>query len=533
MPRHRPLILVVSSFALGIWVARLFQLDFLNNTLALWVLAGVTLISLFGWFIVRRFSWQQLVLTGLLIMVIFTLGLVRYTQQRLPIDIYHQKANYTDEIQGVIVNYPKQSDSRTRFVMKADYDHGHIQVFYRHEDHDPVKLNYGDRIVLKGRIQAPTWINDFDYPDYLAARDIWAVAWPNSEKQIQLIESGQGHPWLHWVQQQRKFLFEQIDLYLSETGSGMFKALLFGERVLLDDQLEDDFRDAGVAHVLAVSGLHLGILMGFFWIMLRWLGLSRTWSYVLIAVLVLVYLTLVGFKVSLIRAALLFGFIGLGHVFKERGWILSAQMDSLQGWALAALIILWLDPQALFGISFQLSFAATMAILLSVPLLEAVQFRFQLQTKSSWPWQKRTMVWFKRNLVALLWVGAVAQLGVMPIVASNFHKLYVGSLLSNILVVPLVMLILWAGVVLLLSFFLPMAAFSSVLGEVTSKLLQTLSLGVSWLSELPAMVFDVPAPPDWLMIIYYLLLTVGALALQQRWHHSSLVRASANASERS
>ncbi len=533
MLRHRPLMPVVSSFALGIWAARLLQLDFLDSTWILWVLAGVVSVSLLGGFLVRRFSWHGFVMTGLLIVLIFTFGLVRYTQQRLPISIYQQKANYTDEIQGVIVNYPKQSDTRTRFVMKADHDHGSIQVFYQHEAHDPATFNYGDRIVLRGRIQAPTWINDFNYPEYLAARGIWAVARPNAPKQIQQIESNQGHPWLHWAQQQRNFLFEQIDIYLTEAGSSMFKALLFGERALLDSELEDNFRNAGVAHVLAVSGLHLGILMGFFWIILRWFGLSRTWTYVLIGLLVLIYLALVGFKVSLIRATLLFGFIGVGHVFKERGWILSAQMDSLQGWALAALIILWLDPQALFGISFQLSFAATAAILLSIPLLEGLQLKLKLQSKSSWPWHKRVRQWFKRNLIGLLWIGTVAQLGVMPIVAANFHKLYVGSLLSNMLVVPLVTLILWAGVLLLLSFFLPVVLFAVILGEGMSTLLEGLSVSVSWLSALPVMMFDVAAPPGWLMGLYYLSLVIGMLALQRRWHHSILVRASVNASERS
>lgn len=533
MPRHRPFMPIVISFALGIWIAHWLRLDFLDAPSMLWMLTGVIIVGLVGWFLAHKLSWPSLMVTVLLLAVVLSLGLTRYTQQRLPINIYHQKANFSDEIQGVIVNYPKQSTTRTRFVMQADHDYGRIQVFYDHASHAPLNLNYGDRIVVRTRIQAPTWIDDFNYPEYLAAQGIWAIARPNSLRHIELIETNQGQPWMHWGQQQRDFLFEQIDTYLTSPADGMFKALLFGERALLDDDLEGNFRNAGVAHVLAVSGLHLGILMTLFWGLLRWMGLSRTWTYVLVASLVLIYLILVGFKVSLVRAALLFGFMAIGHVFKERGWILSAHMDSLQGWALAALVILWIDPQALFSISFQLSFAATAAILLSIPLLEFFQLKYQLQSQSRWSWQKRAFTFFKRNLVSLLWVGMVAQLGVMPFVASSFHKLYLGSLLSNLFVVPLVTLILWSGVLLLLSFALPFASLSQFLGMLTSNLLDGLNASVTWLSQLPAMVFDVDSPPGWLIVLYVLVLIAVALWLQGRWHQSSLARASVNASERS
>lgn len=533
MLRHRPLMPVVISFGLGLWIAHWLRLDFLASPSMLWVLAGMGMVALAGWALTQKFSWPPFIITVLLLCVVFSLGLMRYTQQRLPIDIYHQKANFSDEIQGVIVNYPKQSATRTRFVMQADHDHGNVQVFYDHADHAPPDLNYGDRIAVRTRIQAPTWIDDFNYPEYLASQGIWAIARPNSLRHIELIESNLGQSWMHWGQRQRDFLFGQIDKYLTSPANGMLKALLFGERTLLDDDLEENFRNAGVAHVLAVSGLHLGILMALFWGLLRWVGLSRTWTYVLVAALVLMYLILVGFKVSLVRAGLLFGFMAIGHVFKERGWILSAQMDSLQGWALAALVILWVDPQALFSISFQLSFAATAAILLSIPLLEFFQLKFQLQSQSRWPWQKRAFTFFKRNLVSLLWVGLVAQLGVMPFVASSFHKLYLGSLLSNLFVVPLVTLILWSGMLLLLSFALPFASLSQFLGVWVSGLLNGLNVSVAWLSQLPAMVFEVASPPGWLIVLYDLILIAVMVWLQGRWHQSSLERASANASERS
>lgn len=511
----------------------MLDFDRLQTRPLTWLLF-VLFVTLVIFVLPRLRRWKPLFSATLLLLILFALGMTRYAQQRLPMAIYQQKAEYTEAVAGIIDNYPTQTETHTRFLLKPDYDSGLIQVFYAHEDHAPPQFHVGDHLRLQGFFHAPEVLGEFDYPEYLAGRGIWAIARLSKRAQIEMLDTPARDPLRSWGEQTRNTLFAHIDAVLATPHNHTFKALMFGERAFLDESLEENFRDAGVAHVLAVSGLHLGILIALFWGLLRYLGFSATLTYLLIAVLVSLYLLLVGFKVSLIRAALLFGFLALGNVFKERGWLISVQIDPLQGWSAAALVILFVNPQALWDVGFQLSFAATGAILLALPLLFRLLDQRRFRSRPGLSMKMRLIYAVKRAVVTSLLISLAAQLGALPIVAIHFHKLYVGALLSNLLVVPLVTLVLWNGMALLTVLSVSLAGVTALVGKSLAGLLALLSSMIAYLAVIPGMVFDVPAFPAGLVLGYFLVLIIAALELQRRFAQASrLFRASANASVKS
>jgi competence protein ComEC len=393
-----------------------------------------------------------------LLAAVVAAGSLLYRGSRLPAEALYLQSQEWDYIQGVVADYPAQGPERTSFVLRPRDGPGYLQVFYFHKGvGEPLPISYGDELRIYARVEWPREIDGFDYREYLLQRGIWGTVGVWSRRDIKLVARGRGSPILRFGYSIREGLFHFIDRYIPRH-PGLMKALLFGERGYLEEGLEEQFRDAGVAHVLAISGLHLGIVLGLFWLILR--GTPRrpsaTVSYAVLIPIVTFYLLLVGFRVSLLRAAVMFAFLALGAVLAEQGLILRRWVDPYQSLSAAALAILGWQPQALFDVSFQLSFSATLGIIFFLPKLEkAKPFKF---IRPRW----------LRGMIA---ISLAAQMGVIPFVAWHFHRLYLLVILANLAVIPLVTLALWGGVGFIL------------LGQVGLGLAGYLGLAEDWLLE--------------------------------------------------
>lgn len=462
MARRRPLFALALAWMLGILLGHE-----LSSTL-MPLYAWLTVIGLlFLTAILYRFRCPQWPL--MLLVLTMTLGALFYSHARLPLEQLYPLLENLKSIQGIIVSYPDHRPERSSFVLQPEGLPGLLQIFYYHPDGKYKSLDYGDELHIEARFEIPWQFEDFDYREHLLTRHIWAVGSFWSARQIQYVKSHPGNSMLNWGYRARLSLFELIHQYVPEPGSGLLKGLLFGERAYLTEEIETGFRDAGVMHVLAVSGMNLGILIGLFWAVLRLFRLSATQIYLALLPLVFGYLVVVGFEVSLVRASLMFGFVTLGWVLAERGWILRDWIDPLQGLSAAALAILIWTPPALLDVSFQLSFAATAGICIALQSvlpglqLQGERLRLQWNVASSLP--KRVFFRLSEVVVLFLVISLAAQLAVAPILAYHFHRVYLGALLANLIVVPLSTAALWLGVLVLLFSAFPwqlMAEYSGV-----------------------------------------------------------------------
>ena len=249
---------------------------------------------------------------------------------------------------------------------------------------------------------------------------------------------------------------------LSESGVdgsvyAVVAAMTLGDKSQLTKELRDIYAVSGASHILALSGLHLGIIYTLLSLLLsrrRWQVISQ----VVIIVCIWLFVFLVGMSASVVRSAVMitvYALLSLGHRDKM----------SVNTLAFAAIVMLLFNPKSLFDVGFQLSFMAVLAILLFYPLFESVwsqQFLFDHRL-FSWLW-------------TMLAVSCAAQIGVAPLIAYYFGRISCYFLLTNLVVVPAATLILYLSLLVLL---IPSLAYLLI------YIVDALNQLLSWIAMLP------------------------------------------------
>ncbi len=329
----------------------------------------------------------------------------------------------------------------------------------------------------------------FDYALHLKGRRIYA--------RIRLEKAEVGpvkSRWRHFFACRRAALLEALEPYLNEEQAAVLAAMLFGDKSMLPEDTYTAFQRNGTAHVLAVSGLHVGMLYGLY----AWLaGRKRTpVSCLILAGLLFSYAALAGFSPSVVRAGVMIGI----HTF---GRLLHARYDMLTGAALSAGLILAVSPYQLFAGGFQLSFLAVLLLACLQPLCEK-------------RWLPTLLAAGRRRGLPQEAVSAAAaagrwlipvfllQAGMMPLTAYLFNYVSAGSFFANLPLVLIAGLIVPAGILLLFLLLLPCGAFFFPLGGhlvafLTGKLL--LWNRLSYLDD--ALSFDAVSPPRWCLFVFY------------------------------
>jgi competence protein ComEC len=244
---------------------------------------------------------------------------------------------------------------------------------------------------------------------------------------------------------------------------GVISALLVGDRSSLDPQLRSDFADAGAVHILAVSGLHVGIIYLLFLTILKFIFKKKhaLLQFCLILLLLWGYAALTGFSPSVLRAATMFSFIAVGKFHKRYGNIYNMI-------AASALFLLSINPLLITQVGFQLSYIAVIGIVYFHPKFHAL-----LVVENKY----LNMLW------SLTCVSLAAQLATFPLSIYYFHQFPTLFLFTNILVIPLASIILHLGIGWILLLWVPWL----------SDLLEWLTVKFTWL--LNAFVRSVNAVP--------------------------------------
>ena len=212
---------------------------------------------------------------------------------------------------------------------------------------------------------------------------------------------------------------------------GVIQALLLGQRNEITAEIDTDYKDAGAYHILALSGLHIGILLGLLHFLLRPLEIlpkGRTIKLVVIVLLLWAFALLAGLSASILRATTMFTFVAYALYLNRPTSHFNILALSL------FFILLLLDPLLLFQVGFQLSYAAVFAIVWVYPLLQ------KLWTPQYWIIKKG---W------ELLSVSIAAQLGVFPISLYYFHQFPGLFLISSLLILPFLAFILGYGILVI------------------------------------------------------------------------------------
>ncbi len=349
-------------------------------------------------------------------------------------------------------------------------------------------LRYGDRVLIKGTpnlIRPPANPHQFDYRQFLLRKGVQWQHWISPESIIQVIPAKPTNFYLQ-VSNLRRHLQSHLKKYLNKgPAQEIASAMLLGNRHKVSQEVRDSFAKSGTIHVLAVSGLHLGIIYGVlvyflapwrYHKILRWVLLSS----VLISLWTIALIT--GMAPATRRAAIMFSVLLISKQWKRQG-------NSFNALALSAVIILIIDPYELYAVGFQLSYLALAGILYLQPLM-AKHLKVH----------HRLLRYF-RDLIT---VSLSAQIAVLPLSVYYFHQIPTYFLLGNVVLIPLTFLIVSTGFIFLSFSFSP--AISHSLGKVISFLIETAHQYNRWLASFQGSTIDnLWIKPHQLILIYLLL----------------------------
>ena len=346
-------------------------------------------------------------------------------------------------------------------------------ILYFQRDSLSSRLQMGEELWVRSRISPPVSarnFDEFDYARYLIRKGISGTGfvasghWQFSECQKE--KEGIATV-LYRLAASYRTQIENLYRRLGIEGDeqAVLSALTLGDKTDLSESVRESYSVAGVSHVLALSGLHIGLLYALAFFLLRPLLLGgqsgRFLRSLLLILLLWLFAFFTGLSPSVVRSAAMFSIWALAD-------LCGRQSFSLNTLALTAWLMLLVRPVWLFDVGFQLSFAAVLSILLFQPFLYRLC-----------PVRHRagTYLW------GLVSVSVAAQLGTAPLVLFYFSRFSTHFLLTNLLVVPLVTLILYAAVVLLL--LTPMSGLQAVAAVGLEKMLRMLNLLVRWVEQLP------------------------------------------------
>ena len=340
----------------------------------------------------------------------------------------------TVELRGVVVADPEERDRdvRVRLASVEVRESGawrpvdgdllaYVQPTARlvAERQEPY-LRYGDMLTLRGEVQQPPRFDEFDYREFLARQGIVAVAY---RPQVALLAEGRGFPPLAWLSALRWRMARALAQSLPEPQAALAQGMALGLRAAIPQDLLTDFARTGTTHILAVSGLNIGILLGLVLPLSVWaLGRRRNLPRLLPLVVIWLYALLTGMQPPIARSVVM-GSLYLAALAMGRPGASAAAL----GFAVALLLLI--DPRGLRDVSFQLSFLAMAGLVFISPWLAARGYRLL-------GGRDEPVSGALRFLVEGVAAGLGAILATAPLMAMTFHLFSPAGLPATILTAP-------------------------------------------------------------------------------------------------
>ena len=510
---------------------------------------------------------KQLLLWGgiFFVLSLFALGFFRYqaaVSSPIPPNLYNQKVR----LSGYVTYNPDQPDDEEQetkspqiyisgelsLVREEDSRSDKIKAkilvkqssFYSYKRHSDLglapispntnrlpgssvlsNLQYGDLVEVVGQLRQPQGKRNeggFDYRAYLARKGVFGIIYVRDATSVKKIGAGGGYFWMRWMDNLRRKvegIFEQT-MKGAPIYSSVLKGIILGQKQALPEDILLSFKNSGVMHILAVSGLHVGMIAfaGFLFFNLlfkpltsfadriqqksetsdtHWLpfGFSRfrlsekyiyaKSIYVLTIGLVILYACIVGYRPSVIRASVIISL----YFFAK---IIDRDADLLNLLGLAALLLLLFNATSLWDVGFQLSFVTTAAIIYFMSKWETL---FRLLPQSE-PFQ-----YAKKYFLLPLGVSTSAQVASQPIIARHFNFIYPIAILTNIAAVWVVWYIVCVAFITIITglIWIPLASPFAYANRLAIWVLLRIT---HFFSNIPYAVVEVPTPSIRFFVIY-------------------------------
>lgn len=455
---------------------------------------------------------KQLILACFCLLCLFG-GCIRF-QSNLPVVDEHSLQFYNDSgfitVEGTVCTEPEPGNTTSSFQISAakvqtggDYINASGKALVsvlRYPEY-----RYGDVLRITGKLQTPSEFDDFNYQDYLARQGVYSII---SYPRIEVLDTGKGFKPLAWIYSLRENLSRSLSQALPEPQASLAQGILLGMRNNIPDSLNQAFSRTGTAHLLAISGINITIVIGMILAAGIWLFGKRHSLYIWLALLFIwLYAMLTGMNPPVVRAAI------MGSLFLIAE-LLGRQSSALIALIFAAAIMVGIDPQILWQASFQLSFLAMTGLILISPYVRSLGKKGiteAVDTKSA----ASSAGIFAVNSFA---ITLAAILATWPIIAYYFHVVsFVGLPATFFAALALPPIIITTAVVATVGLLIPVLA--QVLGWISWLVISYFILVVRIFDALPFSSINLESIELWQILAYYACLVIVVTAV---YYHSRL-----------
>jgi len=397
----------------------------------------------------------------------------------IPKNNFYNSIKFEFEVDKIKTNKSKWDNIKAKTI---------VTIYDKTRSYEQIRI--GDRLRLFANIKKPfeaTNPGQFDYSKYLSNSGIFTTSSVKSGD-FEIITHPAYGKWFYIqkIDSFREQIIEKHKVYLKSPKLEILGGVVFGNSAIPPpNEVKQNFINSGLLHLLAASGLNVGLIFGIWFFLTRRLNLPYNFSIISGGLVVLVYVFMTGLPPSILRAT---GMLELGLI----GKLLDRKADNLALLALIGAVLLLIDPLMVKDIGFQLSFMVTLGLLISVPVLVE-------KTKPVPEW-----------LSAAVIIPIVAQIWVAPLQMFHFNTFATYSVLANITVVPFTAIISFAGFIgSILSLFPFIGNISCMVCDKFVEPFISVLLGVSeFFSNKPESILYTAQPAIISIILFYILILV-------------------------
>jgi len=407
-------------------------------------------------------------------------------------------------VSGVLISDIEEKENVYRITMEAEQwlvhdslftEHRNLVLFIR-KDSLSYEMYAGERWCFGGRMKGirnngnP---GEFDYADYMQRRDFRSTLFVDANTIVKLSDLPHGK--LKYLPQE---ISRRIVKRWNKTSPDLpvLSAITLGDKSLLSHETKSEFAGSGAMHLLAVSGLHVGMIWWILDLLIVFPKRKRIFRFVKVLIILgilWIYAAITGFSDSVTRAVTMFSLVSVAKSVSRNSNIFNTLF-------LSALILLLLNPLRIFEPGFQLSYLAVFGIVTIHPLLSSL---FTIENK------------FIRRITDLIFVSIAAQLSTLPLSLLFFNQFPVYFILTNLFAIPIVSVLL--GLFVLFSPMFLLDFHPEFFSMILLKITHVLNQGISIISSLPgAVIENIPMNTFASLLLIVVVFTLAAFAIYKR-----------------
>jgi competence protein ComEC len=486
-----PLVWIAVSWMAGLFVARQWLVPLGVEPVALILLCVIPLAAIVLWWDDRSVRLSGFCALALLVGALRCQAVLPDPDASTFLASYNDKGRVTME--GTIGDYPDVRDTWTGLSLEAsriEVDGVWQPVDGKALVYAPLypEFHYGDRLRVSGRLETPAALGDSGYRDYLAIRGIYSlIRYP----QIERLEGGSRNLFWTALYRFRDQARDVIARLLPDPEASLLQGIVLGIKGGIPSSLYDEYNATGTSHVIVISGSNITLISALLAAAFgRLLGKRRAYWFVIAGIAV--YVLLVGADAAVVRAGVMGGMYVTAIYLGRRATAYVSVLAS-------AALLTALAPLTLWDAGFQLSFAATLGLVLfSAPIEEF----FERRLARFVPHQGAQNG--LRYLNDLLVVTFAAQIVTLPLIVYHFGRLSFTSPLANLLILPVQPPIMEAGGAATLVGMVPLLQpVARAIASISWLCLAYTNMVVHWMASWPLASLEVGRASAGLVVLYY------------------------------